>query len=119
MNKRLRAFIKSLNPEELSVLKNHFQDKKKVTIQDLVNQDSNFSIQLFPAKKKKMTIKELINQNPKMSIRLFTSLELYAKKYPLVTDIAEHRFLTIKNTGKRTWNELSELLRTKYKINGN
>lgn len=119
MNKRLRAFIKSLSPEELSELKNHFQDKKKVTFQDLVNQDSNFSIQLFPAKKKKMTIKDIIRENPDISIRLFTSLELYGKKYPYVKDLLKSRFLETRNTGIKSWNELSELLSTKYKINGN
>lgn len=68
---------------------------------------------------KNLTIKQIIAETPDMSIRLFTALELYEKKFPLAKDIVMSRFLETKNTGERTWKELSELLSTKYGINGN
>ena len=68
---------------------------------------------------KNLTIKQIMAENKEMSIRLFTALELYEKKFPLVKDLIMSRFLEIKNTGVRSWQELSELLSTKYGINGN
>jgi hypothetical protein len=68
---------------------------------------------------KNLTIKQIMAENKEMSIRLFTALELYEKKFPLVNDIIRSRFLETKNTGERSWKELSELLSTKYGINGN
>jgi len=95
----IRIFLKSLTPKELEQIRKYL--------------DNGVII------RKSFTIKQLMAENPDMSIRLFTSLELYAKKYPYVKDLLKSRFLETKNTGKNSWNELSELLNTKYKIDGN
>lgn len=100
----IKIFIKSLTPKELAEVKKYLKDHPN---------ESGVMV------KKNLTIKELMRDNPGMSIRLFTSLELYAKKYPYAKDLLKYRFLETRNTGIRSWNELSELLRTKYGINGN
>lgn len=82
------AFIKTLTPKELLELRKYFKRKKELTIKEVIN-------------------------NPDTSIRLLTSLDIYSKKYPevnYVKDINKNRFLEIRNTGERSWNELSELI---------
>lgn len=100
----IKIFLKSLAPKELELVRKY-----------LLKHPEEVGILI----RKNMTIKQVMVENPDMSIRLFTSLELYSKKYPLVKDLLRSRFLETKNTGVRSWNELSELLNTKYKINGN
>lgn len=100
----IKIFLKSLSAKELEQVKKYLKDHPN---------ENGIII------KEKLTIKDVIRENPQISIRLFTSLELYAKKYPYVKDLLRSRFLETRNTGARSWDELSELLSTKYGINGN
>lgn len=100
----IKIFLKSLTPKELDQVKKYL-DKHPDEVGIMI--------------RKNLTIKQVMVENPDISIRLFTSLELYSKTHPMVRDLLKTRFLETKNTGIKSWNELSELLNTKYKINGN
>ena len=65
---------------------------------------------------KALTITQIICENPQIPIRLWSALRIYSEKHPYATEINRHQFLSVRNVGANTWNELEKLLLKKYKI---